>query len=247
MLKHTPFATDNADIGTSISADKDIVVTSGTWSEKLGIRTIMMWAEHRHRPAASGQCTSTDYIVHEPSFTGERYGGGPLSLSQVKRHCGAYQRSSRRRRLRCWAVLSPYSDGGSENDRESDAKPVALDHISTSKPVMVYVQGYVHVAKKGATNNGMFVVAPLDPNNRTDGATKQNFGDQLWKLSTNNRPVGRTWFWILVRTDSTTTFSYGSFTYPTLANVFITVISVSRRSTSPSMASIGPYTAIDYT
>jgi hypothetical protein len=180
-INHSNSSYDNDIIGTKIPANKDIVVNSGTWSGSIrqyGSGSPRDMGLHQLVPVEN---LGTDYLIIEGE-SGSYKGVAAIVVATENN--------------------TTITVNGSVKDSDLDEKEFyewdldnnnngSLDHISADKPVMVYYQGYATDNNDVKNNHGLFIMAPLNASNSSDGANHAHLGDDIGEVNfnTNNGEI----------------------------------------------------------
>ena len=200
-IDHANSSYDEDIIGTKITADKNIVVNSGTWSGGIRQASSGNPRDMGFDQLVPAENLGTDYLI----IKGENsnYKGVAAIVLATENN-------------------TTLTVNGSVKDSDLDEKEFyewdldsnnngSLDHISADKPVMVYYQGYATDNKSAKNNNGLFVMAPLNASNSSDGANHAHLGDDIGEVnsSSNNGEIN---YCILFPSLSSITVTDGSST-----------------------------------
>ena len=182
-------------IGTKITSDKDIVVNSGTWSG-----SIRQSQSKKPRDMGVDQLipidkTGTDYLIIE----GEASSWGGVHAIVVATEDNTVVKVDGTTRDSDLDAGDFYAWDLDNNNNSS------LDYIETTKPALVYYQGYATDENSAKNNHGLFVLAPIDASNTSNGYEHVHFGDDVDVLLGGS---GETNFYVLAKNAPTVT--YGS-------------------------------------
>ena len=175
-IDHANSSYDEDIIGTKITADKNIVVNSGTWSGSIRQAQSSNPRDMGYDQLVPAENLGTDYLIIEGE-SGNYKGVAAIVLATENN--------------------TTITVNGSVKDSDLDEKEFyewdldnnnnsALDHISADKPVMVYYQGYATDNKSSKNNNGLFVMAPLNASNSSDGANHAHLGDDIGEVHSSS-------------------------------------------------------------
>ena len=198
-ISHSNSSYDNDVIGTKITANKDIVVNSGTWSGSIRQAQSGSPRDMGFDQLVPVKNLGTDYLIIEGESSS--YAGTAAIIVATENNTSV-------------------SVNGSVKDSDLDEKEFyqwdldnnnngALDHISASKPVMVYYQGYSTDNKSSKNNNGLFIMAPLNASNSSDGSKHAHLGDEMGQIHSGSSN-GELNYYILVPSTAATTVTDGS-------------------------------------
>lgn len=185
-------------IGTKITSDKDIVVNSGTWSG-----SIRQSQSKKPRDLGMDQLvpidkTGTDYLIIE----GESSSYGGVHAIVVATEDNTDVKVDGSPKVSDLAAGEFYAWDLDNNNNSS------LDYIETSKPALVYYQGYATDENNVKNNHGLFVLAPIDASNTSNGYEHVHFGDDVDRLLGGSAETN---FYVLAKNAPTVT--YGSTNY----------------------------------
>tara|TARA_B100000700_G_scaffold301335_1_gene370491 strand:+ start:6395 stop:16000 length:9606 start_codon:yes stop_codon:yes gene_type:complete len=185
-------------IGTKITSDKDIVVNSGTWSG-----SIRQSQSKKPRDMGVDQLipidkTGTDYLILE----GESGSYGGVHAIVVATENSTDVKVDGNTKISNLNAGEFYAWDLDNNNNSS------LDYIETSKPALVYYQGYATDQNSVKNNHGLFVLAPIDASNTSNGYDHVHFGDDVDRLLSGS---GEANFYVLAKNAPTVT--YGSSNY----------------------------------
>ena len=188
-------ATQNdSNIGTKISANKNIVVVSGSWSGSIGDVNSGVGRDVGVTQLLPTDKLGIDFLVHE-GYSSSNKGTHAIVV--------AAENSTT---IKVNGVTVATKNAGQHYVYDLKGKGNNLKHINTSKPAMVYYQGYPSSNSSAKNNQGLFLVAPLlDETNAPLGSSNAHFGDKVWDLEDNN--TGNMAYYITV--------SYTHLTLPT--------------------------------
>ena len=186
-------------IGTKITANKDIVVVSGSWSGRIGNDNTGrdMGADQLIPAPAYG----SSYLIHE---------GYPSTYTGAKAIVVAKEASTQvsvNGTLRTTLAAQDWYEWDLSN---------SLDAITATKDVTVYYQGYSTSNKSANKNQGFMVLAPIEDTNSADGSTHVNVADLHHLYDTSDGNVS---YYILTQdTDVGVTFDDSSMTLASFDN-----------------------------
>ena len=185
-------------IGTKITSDKDIVVNSGTWSG-----SIRQSQSKKPRDMGADQLvptdkTGTDYLIIEGE-SGSYGGVHAIVVATEDNTVVKVDGSTKESDLDAGEFYAWDLDNNNNN---------SLDYIETSKPALVYYQGYATDQNSVKNNHGFFVLAPIDASNKSNGYDHVHFGDDVDRLIGGS---GEANFYVLAKNAPTVT--YGSSNY----------------------------------
>ena len=185
-------------IGTKITSDKDIVVNSGTWSG-----SIRQSQSKKPRDMGADQLvptdkTGTDYLIIEGE-SGSYGGVHAIVVATEDNTVVKVDGSTKESDLDAGEFYAWDLDNNNNN---------SLDYIETSKPALVYYQGYATDQNSVKNNHGFFVLAPIDASNTSNGYDHVHFGDDVDRLIGGS---GEANFYVLAKNAPTVT--YGSSNY----------------------------------
>ena len=166
---------NDSNIGTKISANKNIVVVSGSWAAGIGATNNGGGRDIGVTQLLPTDKLGTDFLVHE-GYSSAHLGTHAIVV--------AAENSTT---IKVNGSTVATKNAGQHYVYDLKGKGNNLKHINTSKPAMVYYQGYTSSNSSANKNQGLFLVAPLlDETNPTAGASSAHFGDKAWDLKYNN-------------------------------------------------------------
>ena len=198
-IDHANSSYDEDIIGTKITADKNIVVNSGTWSGSIRQAQSSNPRDMGYDQLVPAENLGTDYLIIEGE-SGNYKGVAAIVLATENNTTITVNGSVKDSDL----DEKEFYEWDLDNNNNSD-----LDHISADKPVMVYYQGYATDNKSSKNNNGLFVMAPLNASNSSDGANHAHLGDDIGEVHSSSNQ-GEINYYILVPSTAATTVTEGS-------------------------------------
>ncbi|MGB2129200.1 MAG: hypothetical protein ACPHXR_06945, partial [Flavicella sp.] len=182
----------DSNIGTKITSDKNIVVVSGTWAGGIGDSNNGGGRDMGAIQLVPTDKLGTDFLVHEgysSSFTGTH-----AIVVASQNSTNIYVNGSYMTSINAGSHYAYNLKGNGNN----------LKHINTSKPAMVYYQGYVSSNSSAKNNHGLFLVAPLlSESGAPSGSSHAHYGDKAWDLYENN--TGKMAYYVMTSDPSNTT------------------------------------------
>ena len=164
FISSTDTQTDG-NIGTKITSDKDIVVVSEPWSGVIGAVNSGAGRDIGVTQLLPTDKLGTDYLVNEGYASS--YKGTHAIVVATQNSTNVYVDGT----------LLASLNAGQNYQYNLKGKGNNLKHINTSKPAMVYYQGYTSGASAAKNNQALFLVAPLlDENNPPAGVITRS----LW-------------------------------------------------------------------
>ena len=201
-IDHANSSYDEDVIGTKITADKDIVVNSGTWSGGIRQAQSSNPRDMGYDQLVPVKNLGTDYLIMEGESSSYK-GTAAIIVATENNTTVSVDGSVRNSDL----DEKEFYEWDLDNNNNS-----SLDHISADKPIMVYYQGYSTDNKNSKNNNGMFLMAPLNASNSSDGANHAHIGDDIGQVNSNSND-GEINYYILQPSNATTTVQDGSSNY----------------------------------
>ena len=201
-IDHANSSYDEDVIGTKITADKDIVVNSGTWSGGIRQAQSSNPRDMGYDQLVPVKNLGTDYLIMEGESSSYK-GTAAIIVATENNTTVSVDGSVRNSDL----DEKEFYEWDLDNNNNS-----SLDHISADKPIMVYYQGYSTDNKNSKNNNGMFLMAPLNASNSSDGANHAHIGDDIGQVNTGSND-GEINYYILQPSNATTTVQDGSSNY----------------------------------
>ena len=198
-IDHANSSYDEDIIGTKITADKNIVVNSGTWSGGIRQAQSSNPRDMGYDQLVPAENLGTDYLIIEGE-SGNYKGVAAIVVATENNTTITVNGSVKNSDL----DEKEFYEWDLDNNNNS-----SLDHISADKPVMVYYQGYATDNKSTKNNNGLFVMAPLNASNSSDGANHAHLGDDIGEVHTNSNE-GEINYYILVPSIAATTVTDGN-------------------------------------
>ncbi len=201
-IDHANSSYDEDVIGTKITADKDIVVNSGTWSGGIRQAQSSNPRDMGYDQLVPVKNLGTDYLIMEGESSSYK-GTAAIIVATEDNTTVSVDGSVKNSDL----DEKEFYEWDLDNNNNS-----SLDHISADKPIMVYYQGYSTDNKNSKNNNGMFLMAPLNASNSSDGANHAHLGDDIGQVNTGSSD-GEINYYILQPSNATTTVQDGSSNY----------------------------------
>ena len=201
-IDHANSSYDEDVIGTKITADKDIVVNSGTWSGGIRQAQSSNPRDMGYDQLVPVKNLGTDYLIMEGESSSYK-GTAAIIVATENNTTVSVDGSVRNSDL----DEKEFYEWDLDNNNNS-----SLDHISADKPIMVYYQGYSTDNKNSKNNNGMFLMAPLNASNSSDGANHAHIGDDIGEVNSSSND-GEINYYILQPSNATTTVQDGSSNY----------------------------------
>ena len=201
-IDHANSSYDEDVIGTKITADKDIVVNSGTWSGGIRQAQSSNPRDMGYDQLVPVKNLGTDYLIMEGESSSYK-GTAAIIVATEDNTTVSVDGSVKNSDL----DEKEFYEWDLDNNNNS-----SLDHISADKPIMVYYQGYSTDNKNSKNNNGMFLMAPLNASNSSDGANHAHIGDDIGEVNSSSND-GEINYYILQPSNATTTVQDGSSNY----------------------------------
>ena len=194
-INNTISSYDEDVIGTLISSNKNIVVNSGTWSGSINT------SSGAKRDMGVDQLVpvdvvGNDYLIIEGE-SGTHKGVNAIIVATENNTVVTVDGTVRDADLDAGEFYAWSLDNNNNN---------SLDHINTSKPSLVYYQGYSTDQNDIKNNHGLFILAPLNTSSTASGYNHAHFGDNLDDILGQS---GEANFYVL-KTGNTGSFVYNN-------------------------------------